>query len=122
MKAYQAFAQLLTGHGIRDIFGVMGDGNMSWYAALARNPAVRIFDARHEGASLAMAPFCSLYQRLVEAGTVGRQSIASGLRSGVAVSKSMIGEAGGGGRTPVTVTARTLPALTSFELTNVSSA
>jgi thiamine pyrophosphate-dependent acetolactate synthase large subunit-like protein len=37
------------------VFGLLGDGNLSWVAAMAQHPEVRLIDARDEGAALLMA-------------------------------------------------------------------
>ncbi|HEU0168511.1 MAG TPA: thiamine pyrophosphate-binding protein, partial [Chloroflexota bacterium] len=55
MKVYEALAEAFAAEGTNDIFGLMGDGNMYWMAALERHRQMTVFEARHEGASLAMA-------------------------------------------------------------------
>ncbi|MGH2518594.1 MAG: thiamine pyrophosphate-binding protein, partial [Chloroflexota bacterium] len=55
MKVYEALAAAFAAEGSDDIFGLMGDGNMYWMAAMERHRHMRVFEARHEGASLAMA-------------------------------------------------------------------
>jgi acetolactate synthase I/II/III large subunit len=55
MKVYQATAQAFVKEGATDVFGLMGDGNMSWAAAMSKLPGVRLIDVRDEGAGLSMA-------------------------------------------------------------------
>ena len=55
MKIYQAVANAFVKEGATTIFGLMGDGNMSWAAAMSAKPGVRMIDVRDEGAALSMA-------------------------------------------------------------------
>ena len=55
MKVYQAVANAFVKEGTTDVFGLMGDGNMSWAAAMAKHAGVRMIDVRDEGAGLSMA-------------------------------------------------------------------
>lgn len=55
MKVYQAVANAFVKEGATTIFGLMGDGNMSWAATLSAMPGVRMIDVRDEGAGLSMA-------------------------------------------------------------------
>jgi len=55
MKVYQAVANAFVKEGATTIFGLMGDGNMSWAAAMSALPGVRMIDVRDEGAGLSMA-------------------------------------------------------------------
>ncbi|MEQ1776069.1 MAG: thiamine pyrophosphate-binding protein [Burkholderiales bacterium] len=55
MKVYQAVANAFVKEGVTTIFGLMGDGNMSWAAAMSKQPGVRMIDVRDEGAGLSMA-------------------------------------------------------------------
>jgi thiamine pyrophosphate-dependent acetolactate synthase large subunit-like protein len=55
MKVYQAAANAFIKEGATTIFGLMGDGNMSWAAAMSKTPGVRMIDVRDEGAALSMA-------------------------------------------------------------------
>ncbi len=55
MKVYQAVANAFVKEGATTIFGLMGDGNMSWAAAMSAIPGVRMIDVRDEGAGLSMA-------------------------------------------------------------------
>lgn len=55
MKVYQAVANAFVKEGVTTIFGLMGDGNMSWAAVMTAKPGVRMIDVRDEGAALSMA-------------------------------------------------------------------
>src|SRR3970040_1480168 len=55
MKVYEAVANAFVKEGAKTVFGLLGDGNLSWVAAMSRHPAVRLIDARDEGAALLMA-------------------------------------------------------------------
>ena len=55
MKVYQAVANAFVKEGVTTVFGLMGDGNMSWAAAMSTQPGVRMIDVRDEGAGLSMA-------------------------------------------------------------------
>jgi thiamine pyrophosphate-dependent acetolactate synthase large subunit-like protein len=55
MKVYQAVANAFVKEGATTIFGLMGDGNMSWAAAMSAKSGVRMIDVRDEGAALSMA-------------------------------------------------------------------
>lgn len=55
MKVYQSVANAFVKEGATTIFGLMGDGNMSWAAAMSAKPGVRMIDVRDEGAALSMA-------------------------------------------------------------------
>jgi acetolactate synthase-1/2/3 large subunit len=55
VKAYQAFAQLLSDHGIHTVFGVMGDGNMYWVAAYSELPGAHWYPSWHEAGAIGMA-------------------------------------------------------------------
>ena len=55
MKVYEAVARAFVKEGVTDVFGLMGDGNMSWAAAMSKMPGVRMIDVRDEGAGLSMA-------------------------------------------------------------------
>jgi acetolactate synthase I/II/III large subunit len=54
MKVYEALAEAFVKEGTRDVFGMMGDANMHWMAALA-DRGVRLYEVRHEGSGLGMA-------------------------------------------------------------------
>ena len=55
MKVYEALAEAFVAEGATDVFGLMGDGNMSWTAALVKHPTIQMYDVRHEAAALTMA-------------------------------------------------------------------
>lgn len=55
VKIYQAVANAFVKEGATTVFGLMGDGNMSWAAAMSAKPGVRMIDVRDEGAGLSMA-------------------------------------------------------------------
>ena len=55
MKVYQAVANAFVKEGATTIFGLMGDGNMSWAAAMSEHANVHMIDVRDEGAGLSMA-------------------------------------------------------------------
>lgn len=55
MKVYEAIAQALKAEGANEMFGLMGDGNMSLWGALGRDPDVTMTSARNEAGALAMA-------------------------------------------------------------------
>ena len=52
MKVDEAVARAFVKEGTTTAFGLMGDGNMSWAAAMTKVPGARIIDARDEGAAL----------------------------------------------------------------------
>jgi thiamine pyrophosphate-dependent acetolactate synthase large subunit-like protein len=54
MKVYEALAEAFVLEGTTDVFGMMGDANMHWMAALA-DRGVRLYEVRHEGSGLGMA-------------------------------------------------------------------
>ncbi|WP_328551155.1 thiamine pyrophosphate-binding protein [Streptomyces sp. NBC_00358] len=54
MKVYEALAEAFVKEGTSDVFGMMGDANMHWMAALA-DRGVRLYEVRHEGSGLGMA-------------------------------------------------------------------
>ena len=55
MKVYQAVANAFVKEGATTIFGLLGDGQLTWWASMAKHPEVRLIDAREEGSGLAMA-------------------------------------------------------------------
>lgn len=54
MKVYEALAEAFVKEGTSDVFGMMGDANMHWMAALA-DRGVQLYEVRHEGSGLGMA-------------------------------------------------------------------
>ena len=55
MKVYQAVANAFVKEGASAVFGLIGDGNMTWVAAMAKHSEVQLIDARDEGGALLMA-------------------------------------------------------------------
>ena len=55
MKVYEAVANAFVKEGVTTVFGLMGDGNMTWAAAMTAKPGMRVIDVRDEGAALSMA-------------------------------------------------------------------
>ena len=55
MKVYDAVANAFVKEGTSTVFGLLGDGQINWWSAIAKHPEVRIIDARDEGAALTMA-------------------------------------------------------------------
>ena len=55
MKVDEVVAQAFVKEGTTDVFGLLGDGQLKWWAAMAKHPGVRMIDVRDEGGSLAMA-------------------------------------------------------------------
>ena len=55
MKAYRALAHAFAAEDVDTTFILMGDGNMYWATALAREHNVNLVHARHEHSAVAMA-------------------------------------------------------------------
>jgi len=55
MKLYEAIAEAFIAEGVGAVFGLMGDGNMPFWAALAQGGRIPIYSARHEAAAVGMA-------------------------------------------------------------------
>ena len=55
MKVDDVVASAFVKEGGTTIFGLLGDGQVGWWAAIAKYPQVKIIDARDEGAALTMA-------------------------------------------------------------------
>ena len=55
MKVYDAVANAFVKEGTSAVFGLLGDGQLTWWSSIARHPEVKIIDVRDEGAALAMA-------------------------------------------------------------------
>jgi thiamine pyrophosphate-dependent acetolactate synthase large subunit-like protein len=95
MKVYDAVANAFVKEEATTVFGLLGDGQLTWWAAMARHPGVRLIDAREEGSGLAMAEG---YARVT--GKVGVCSVTHG--PGLArLSLSLIAAARS--RTPIVV-------------------
>ena len=54
MKVDDAVANAFVKEGTTTVFGLLGDGQLTWWSAMAAH-GVRMIDARDEGASLGMA-------------------------------------------------------------------
>lgn len=100
MKVYDAVANAFVREGATTVFGLLGDGQLTWWASMAKHREVRLIDAREEGSGLAMAEGWAR-----ASGRVGVCSVTHG--PGLArLSLSLI--AAGRSRTPVVVhTSRT---------------
>lgn len=55
MKVYEAIANAFIKEGTTTLFGLLGDGQMTWWSAIAKHPGLKIVDVRDEGAALTMA-------------------------------------------------------------------
>lgn len=55
MKVYEAMANAFVREGTTKLFGLLGDGQMTWWAAIAKHPEVEIVDTRDEGTAVTMA-------------------------------------------------------------------
>lgn len=55
MKVYEAVANAFIKEGTTTVFGLLGDGQMTWWSEMAKHPGVKIVDARDEGAAVSMA-------------------------------------------------------------------
>jgi acetolactate synthase I/II/III large subunit len=55
MKVYQAMANAFMKEGTTTLFGLLGDGQMTWWAAMAQQPNLKIVDVRDEGCAVTMA-------------------------------------------------------------------
>jgi acetolactate synthase I/II/III large subunit len=55
MKVYEAMANAFVKEGTTTLFGLLGDGQMTWWSAMAKNPGLKIVDVRDEGAAVTMA-------------------------------------------------------------------
>jgi thiamine pyrophosphate-dependent acetolactate synthase large subunit-like protein len=55
VKVYDAVANAFVKEGATTIFGLLGDGQLTWWASMAKHREVRLIDAREEGSGLAMA-------------------------------------------------------------------
>jgi len=53
MKVYEAIAQALLAEHDGPIFGLMGDGNMSLWGALGREPRANLLSSRNEAGAVA---------------------------------------------------------------------
>jgi thiamine pyrophosphate-dependent acetolactate synthase large subunit-like protein len=55
MKVYEAMANAFIKEGTTTLFGLLGDGQMTWWAEMAKHPGLKIVDVRDEGAAVSMA-------------------------------------------------------------------
>ena len=65
MKVYEALARAFAAEGVKDVFGMMGNGNLHWIDGMHKL-GITTYEVRHESAALSMAQG---YARA--AGTVG---------------------------------------------------
>jgi thiamine pyrophosphate-dependent acetolactate synthase large subunit-like protein len=55
MKVYEAMANAFIKEGTTTLFGLLGDGQMTWWSAMSKYPNLRIVDVRDEGCAVTMA-------------------------------------------------------------------
>jgi thiamine pyrophosphate-dependent acetolactate synthase large subunit-like protein len=55
MKVYDAMANAFIKEGTTTLFGLLGDGQMTWWSAIAKFPELKIVDVRDEGCAVTMA-------------------------------------------------------------------
>jgi thiamine pyrophosphate-dependent acetolactate synthase large subunit-like protein len=55
MKVYEAMANAFIKEGTTTLFGLLGDGQMTWWSAIAKYPQLKIIDVRDEGSAVTMA-------------------------------------------------------------------
>jgi thiamine pyrophosphate-dependent acetolactate synthase large subunit-like protein len=55
MKLFEAMASAIADEGTTDVFGLMGDGNINFWGALAQQGRTKIYSARNEAGAVAMA-------------------------------------------------------------------
>jgi len=55
MKVYEAMANAFIKEGTTTLFGLLGDGQMTWWSAMSKYPELKIVDVRDEGAAVTMA-------------------------------------------------------------------
>jgi thiamine pyrophosphate-dependent acetolactate synthase large subunit-like protein len=55
MKVYEAVANAFVKEGTTTLFGLLGDGQMTWWSEMAKHRDVKIIDVRDEGAAVSMA-------------------------------------------------------------------
>ena len=60
MKVYEAMANAFIKEGTTTLFGLLGDGQMTWWSAIAKYPQLKIVDVRDEGCAVTMAEGWSL--------------------------------------------------------------
>ena len=55
MKVYEAMANAFIKEGTTTLFGLLGDGQMTWWSAMSKYPELKIVDVRDEGCAVSMA-------------------------------------------------------------------
>ncbi len=55
MKVYDAMANAFIKEGTTTLFGLLGDGQMTWWSAMSKYPELKIVDVRDEGCAVTMA-------------------------------------------------------------------
>jgi acetolactate synthase I/II/III large subunit len=55
MKVYEAMANAFIKEGTTTLFGLLGDGQMTWWSAIAAYPQLKIINVRDEGCAVTMA-------------------------------------------------------------------
>jgi acetolactate synthase-1/2/3 large subunit len=55
MKVYEAMANAFIKEGTTTLFGLLGDGQMTWWSAMSKYPELKIVDVRDEGCAVTMA-------------------------------------------------------------------
>jgi len=55
MKVYDAMANAFIKEGTTTLFGLLGDGQMTWWSAISKFPQLQIVDVRDEGCAVTMA-------------------------------------------------------------------
>jgi acetolactate synthase I/II/III large subunit len=55
MKVYEAMANAFIKEGTTTLFGLLGDGQMTWWEAMSKYPQLKIVDVRDEGCAVTMA-------------------------------------------------------------------
>jgi acetolactate synthase I/II/III large subunit len=55
MKVHEAVANAFIKEGTTTLFGLLGDGQMTWWSDIAKTPNLKIVDTRDEGCAVTMA-------------------------------------------------------------------
>src|SRR5688572_1398356 len=55
MKVYEAVANAFIKEGTTTLFGLLGDGQMTWWSEMAKHRDLKIIDVRDEGCAVSMA-------------------------------------------------------------------
>jgi len=55
MKVYEAVSNAFIKEGTTTLFGLLGDGQMTWWSDIAKTPNLKIVDTRDEGCAVTMA-------------------------------------------------------------------